>query len=333
MRIPKYLSPSAISTFYKNREEYYLKYCADHRVPRMPQTKPMSVGSAFDAFAKAWISEKLFGEIREGFDRQGIFEDQVEEANRDWAWIAGEWAWESYIKSGALADLMLELSLAAEEPRFEFTVQHGVSHSDCVDGIQLLGKPDIFFKTRDGAHVILDWKVNGYCSKSGVSPKAGYMRVRDGWTEDHARATRGHQGMHKTCQPMWIDGMEINVGKFFEHVDKSWADQLTIYGWVLGEAVGAPLIIGIEQLCCKPGQQKPLIRVASHRGYVSPKYQEALYQRALTIWKAVHNGHIFFEETFAESELRQLTLDSQHNAYGGDGPNDKWFEEQTRRHR
>ena len=52
MRTPKYISPSALKLFEKNPTEYYLKYLADAHPPRSPQTQPMSVGSAFDAFVK-----------------------------------------------------------------------------------------------------------------------------------------------------------------------------------------------------------------------------------------------------------------------------------------
>ena len=223
---------------------------------------------------------------------------------------------------------MLELELAVEEPRFEFKVQSNVSYGDTIDGVSLLGKPDLFFKTREGAHVIMDWKVNGYCSNSGVSPKPGYVKIRDGWTTDAAKHSRSHNTMHKNCQPMQVSGLQMNVGKFFEQVDTKWADQLTIYGWVLGEDVGAALVIGIEQLCCKPGPEKPLIRVASHRGYVSPKYQKALYQRLDIMWRAIHSGKILDCDNWKE---RQATLDLIHKAYEGDSDNDKWFERMTRR--
>jgi hypothetical protein len=136
---------------------------------------------------------------------------------------------------------------------------------------------------------------------------------------------------------MTVSDISINVGKYFEKVDKKWADQLSIYGWVLGENVGSPLIIGIEQLACKPhpagsATMKPLVRVASHRGYVSPKYQIELYTKAIEMWKAIHSGHIFTDLTKEENDLRCVTLDNQYLAYGGDTDNDKWFQEMNRRH-
>jgi len=332
MRIPAYISPSALSTFEWDRAEYYLKYCADKCPPRMPQTKPMSIGSAFDAYVKAHIAENVFGEVREGHSFEEMFEIQVDEQHRDWAREHGKWVFDGYVKSGALADLMLELELAVEEPRFEFKVEGTLAFEKDVEGIKILGKPDLFFKTKE-AHVIKDWKVNGYCSKSGASPKPGYVRVRDGWSSDYHKPSRNRNCMHKDCQPMVVDGITINVGKFFEAVDKKWADQLTIYGWTLDEPVGAPLIIGIEQLACKPGPDKPLVRVASHRGYVSPKYQHALYDRIKRLWTAITQGHIFDDESYERSLIKQQTLDKQHLAYEGETENDAWFTEMTRKHR
>lgn len=332
MRVPEYISPSGLSTFEYDRSEYYLKYCADIRPPRMPQTEPMAIGSAFDAYVKAHLAENIFGEVREGHSFEEMFEQQVEEQHRSWAREHGKWVFDSYVKSGALADLMLELELAVEEPRFEFKVEGIVSFETYIDGIKILGKPDLFFKTKH-AHVIHDWKVNGYFSKSGQSPKAGYVKVRDGWSIDYAKRSRNHNIMHKDCQPMQVDGVTINVGKFFESVDKKWADQLTSYGWVLGEPVGAPLVIGIEQLACSPGPDKPLVRVASHRGYVSPAYQKQLFQRYLRVWKAVTNGHIFDDESYEESLLKQQTLDDQHKAFSSDTENERWFTNMTRKHR
>lgn len=326
MRIPKYISPSALSCFENNRQEYYLRYCADHRPPRMPQTQPMSVGAAFDAYVKAHIAKQLFGEVRDDLAFETMFELQVEPHHRDWARVHGEWAFRSYVDSGALSDLMGELAIAIEEPRFEFKVEGDVQ------GVTILGKPDLFFKTPH-AHMIKDWKVNGYCSRSGQSPKPGYVRVRDGWHHEYHKPSRVRNTMHKNCQPMEVDGIEINVGKFFERVDTKWADQLTMYGWVLGEPIGAPLVIGIEQLACKPGPGKPLVRVASHRGYVSQGYQEELFRRCQRLWKAIHSGHIFDEETYQESMLKQQTLDQQHLAYSEDTENDRWFTDMTRRYK
>jgi hypothetical protein len=222
---------------------------------------------------------------------------------------------------------MLELSLAVEEPQFEFKIQNRVAFKQEVEGVEILGKPDLFFKTKGGAHVIYDWKVNGYFSKGGASPTAGFLKIRDGW--DDEPKSKSDNTMHKNCQPLMVSGLVMNVGIFFEKVDKSWADQLTMYGWVLKEPVGAPLIIGIEQLVCAPGRK---VRCASHRGYVSVAYQEELFQRVVHMWKTIHSGHILTDLPLKEAKIRQETLDNQYLAYVEETENDKWFNEMTRKH-
>ena len=106
MRQPKFLSPSSIGKWNDDREEYYLRYLADNRPPKMAQTLPMSIGSAFDAYTKSYISERLFGkDARPEFNFSAIFEKQVESQNRDWAKKHGKHAfarlnleWNSQLK-------------------------------------------------------------------------------------------------------------------------------------------------------------------------------------------------------------------------------------------
>jgi len=156
MRQPKYLSPSSLACFYNDRTAYYLRYLADNRPPREKQTKPMAVGSAFDAYVKAHLEKCLFG--KELFEE--LFESQVEEHNRDWAREAGKHVFDAYRVSGALKDLLIELQQSKEPPVFEGTI------NEEVNGVPLLGKPDVFFINKYDAHIIFDWKVNRQCRKT-----------------------------------------------------------------------------------------------------------------------------------------------------------------------
>jgi PD-(D/E)XK nuclease superfamily len=331
MRTPTYLSPSSISKFYEDRKEFYLKYLADIRPPRFPQTRPMSVGSAFDAYIKHHLVQRLRGTVPPEFEFETIFEMQVEEQNRDWAREAGKFAFEAYERSGAIADLMIDLLAASTEPRFEFTVNENVSMEMRVDAVPLLGKPDIYFVSKNGVHMIFDWKVNGFCSKHGASPKAGYVKIRDGWDHSVRKMSRNCNQAHKDAHLYDEDGVIINVAKPFEEVDTTWADQLSIYAWLMGEAVGAEFVIGIEQLACKPGApNQPHIRVASHRGCVSPEYQRGLFDRAAQAWKIIQSGHIFDDMSLERSMELQRVLDDYHKAFIVENENDAWFNKVTR---
>src|SRR6185436_14755744 len=130
----------------------------------------------------------------------------------------------------------------------------------------LLGKPDVHFVNNADHTVILDFKVNGYCSKTGASPNAGYLRLRS--------AGVTNLGMHKNCQPMMHNGMMINIASYLEDQDDDWARQLSIYAWLCGCPVGSDFLVAIDQLACKPNAGGlPSIRVAEHRTRVSNAFQ------------------------------------------------------------
>lgn len=295
MRQPKYMSPTSLKIFESDREEYYINYLADNRPPRAPQTQPMSVGSAFDSFVKSYLYEKLVGQNAE-YEKQAIFEAQVEEHNRDWAQEAGQTVFDAYKSSGALVDLMTELKTSINEPRFEFSVQGTIDGTLC--SVPLLGKPDIFFMNDRGARVIFDWKVNGYCSGRLTSPKKGYVKVRGN--------CRNNGLPHKDCYPELYKGIRINKHEYIENVDKDWAAQLSIYSWLLGEEPGSlDLVIGIDQIC----GPKDNIRVASHRLRASSEYQLDLLFRLQKAWECIDSGYIFTDLSREESDKKCAHLD------------------------
>lgn len=330
MRTPKFLSPSALSTWQSNSEEYYTKYLAENPPPRMAQTQPMSIGSSFDAYVKSYMFERLFGKGIAGseFELNTIFESQVEEHNRDWAWKAGAYAFECYKKCGALADLLVELENAKDEPRFEFTVsddiptgKHECAHNikeesfNCVkcgpsvkQTVPILGKPDVWYVDRYGNPIILDFKVNGFCSKYPVSPKRGYIRIRP-----------GDKGSHKKCQESKVGGVTINIAEFFEAIDKAWAQQLATYAWLMGAPVGSFFIVALDQLCCSPSGEYPTIRVAEHRCQIGPDFQHKVLAGYAELWEIIHSDHIFRNRDKKESAARCDVLDMQHAAFT-DGP-------------
>lgn len=331
MRKPKYLSPTSIALFLSDLEEFYLTYLAEQRVPRIPQTQPMSIGSAFDARIKSYLHWKLFGNWGEGdvYKFENIFEQQVEPHNRTWAREHSVIVFDAYKKSGSMADLMLELSQATSAPRFEITLEGRVSHKTNVGGVPLLGKPDLYFVSAGGGHVIRDWKVNGYCGTRNLSPKKGYSTVRDGWGPEVGTPSRNVNAPHKDAQCMRIQGINVNIATWLEHIDEAWARQLSIYGWLLGEPVGSNFIVGIEQLVCSPGK----IRIATFSNRISPEFQHTLYRQASNIWRRLESGHIFEELSLKDSIDRCQVLDGAHKIHDSDDPKDRWFSQATRVHK
>lgn len=324
MRVPKYLSPSSFKLFESNLDEFYVKYLAENRPPRMGQTKPMSVGSAFDAYAKSYIHYCLFGNYgpNDQYAEDTIFEQQVEAHNRDWARLAGQHTFNCYKNCGALADLMLELQKSVGKPRFEFEIQGTVESR--IGNVPLLGKPDIFFMNQEGARVILDWKVNGYCANSMTSPMKGYVMVRDTWACGTRKAGTNNRMHHKDCFPSRFKGLMINTQEYLENLNTEWAAQLSVYAWLLGEEVGSQdLIQGIDQITgCGDSDASgfPYLRVASHRLRVGANYQHELLDRLTNAWNIIMSGHIFREMSREDSDERCAELERQSKAMSD--PND-----------
>lgn len=302
MRQPKYMSPSSLSIFYQNREKYYLQYLCPVKTDRDPQTPPMAAGSAFDAYVKSWLVEKLLGK-RPEFEFTTLFESQVEPQERDQALKAGKEVFDHYVKLGALSDLMLDLHGCIGLPKFEGKIEAPLSSHLAIGDVPLLGKPDLFFLHKLGARVILDWKVNGYYSNSMPSPKPGYIRQRT-----YNPKTNGKQ--HDKAQVMMLNGMKISIHHPLCTVEKSWAAQLSIYAWLLGEAIGSQFIVAIDQIAVgKDALQNREFRVAQHRSVVTEKFQNETYLAAHKAWYIIQSGHIFDDLTREESDKRCRLLD------------------------
>ncbi len=313
MRKPEYLSPTSINLYHKDPEEFYIRYLSEFRPPRTAQTQPMAIGSAFDAYVKSYLHEKLFGKGTDPtYELRTLFEKQVEQCNWNWAWKRGERAFDMYRESGALADMLIDLEQAVGQPKFEIEIRGIVSgRSESTSGsVMLLGKPDVYYINKFGNPVILDWKVNGWCAKTAVSPKKGYLRLRHGST-DRSK----DKDMHRECQPMLHQGMMINVGLNLEVVDKDWATQLAIYGWLCGMDIGSEFVTGLDQLACSPnGTAIPDVRIAEHRLRVGKTFQWEVFARALEVWDVCQNGHVFQEMSKEQSERVCEALDAKAKA-------------------
>lgn len=323
-----HISPSALRAFEDNISEFYYRYVARHKPPSLPQNQPMSIGSAFDAYAKSHILKTLArgNPVEPKYEFENLFKAQVEPQNREWALEAGKYAFQSYKDSGALADLMLEITQGDKSPRFEFEMRGQVTH-DGLD-VPMTGKPDLYYNNKHAAHVVNDWKVNGFCSNSGVSPKAGYVMCRDSWDHTVAAMSKTHRKSHKDCQAQMIQGIECNIATPMDQIDKDWATQLTVYAWLMGQPVGSAFIAGIEQLACMPGgpNGRPLIRVASYRGLISKNFQLGVYERFKKCWSALSTGYFFPELPRAESDAKCFELEKMAKTLNPTGDDrEDWF--------
>ncbi len=306
-RIPSFISPSALGLWLSNKEEYFLKYCATDRPPRIPQNNAMSVGSGFDAYVKSHLAS-IFDPTNPQFEFTTIFETQVEPQNRDFALAAGRKCFDVYKSSGALDSLIELLHSSTVPPKMETTE---VTRSL---GVPMLGKPDLIFTTKTGFLVIFDWKVNGYCSAWGKGPTQGYVELRDGSVK---------KGPHKDAT-LWSEhGITYNTTPNIEQEDKSWARQLATYSWMAGKNVGDEMIVFVDQLACGPKG----IRIAHHRSIISESFQKQTHNQYLDLWEAINSDHVFRELSKDDSEARVQVLNAQGQMFNSDNPNDKWLKE------
>ena len=307
MRTPKYISPSQISLWERDREGYYLQHLAETRSPRMVQTQAMSIGSAFDAYVKAELYADIFGGTDPQFEFDTIFQEQVSKENWDWGLDNGKYMFDCYKTCGAYDCLLNLVDGCKYKPQFEFKVEGRI------ENIPLLGKPDMRFVHKDGAHIILDWKVSGYCSKYGASPAKNYQHIRDCWEGD-PKPSRTNGQPHKNYEELVWKGIPINENPL-EEANSTWAAQLAIYGWLLGEPVGSEdVIVCIDQIVAKPTSGYPLLRVAQQRSRISPKFQYDLMHKLTNCWTAIEDDYIFDDVSKEESQDRCEILERRAEA-------------------
>jgi hypothetical protein len=201
----------------------------------------------------------------------------------------------------------------------EFTVEGEIN------GVPFLGKPDLQFVVDLGAGEIQnvwDFKVHGFCSKYGASPTKGYALCRDG---QEGTPTRSHLKCHANYLASNHKNMLVNSG-WMEHCSKSYADQLTLYGWLMGEQVGDEnVVLGIEEILGKYTGGPPRLRIANHRGRVSRSYQLSLADRMASCWQAITSGYIFQDMTREENDSRCEVLNDMAKSLVSGGGNDDWF--------
>lgn len=312
MRKPKYMSPSSLAIWKKDPEAYYLQYLAENRPAREPQTAPMAVGSAFDAYIKADLYDKLVGDKDPKYSFEALFEKQVEPHNRTNARKDGKVVFDAYIKHGGQTELMIEMQDALTVPRFEIDVESVLEFEG--KSVSLLGKPDVFFVNKQGAHCIFDWKVNGFYSSYKQYPKKGYVRLLPG------------RRSHKDCIEMSHHGIMVNRFQPLEELDVTWAAQLSIYAWLCGCKIGSDWIAGLEQLVCTPDDlASPTISIAQHRMLCGREFQEQLARDACEVWEIVNSDWIFRNLTPEASQARCQALENRAASIANMSPAERDF--------
>ena len=303
MRDVRHVSYSSKKLFYEDRDDYVLRYLCINRPPREPANKYMVIGSAFDAYVKSRLADDLFGaDSKPEYDFDLLFETQIEEQFRDIAKPAGEYVLAQYIASGFYGNLLEMMQGAQTEPKFEFNA------CGTIKGVPIFGKPDCFFLNKDNIPVILDWKVRGFYAKKGPSPTKNYRLCLDG--DNWLRQSLSHGKAHKG----FVETDYLGSGKLFlEESSTVYADQLSMYGWIVGLPVGDESVVCcIDEALGKPtvnGEGYPHLRFAQQRARISAGYQRNLMDSLKIMWDSVKTGHIYFEMGRDYSDRRVETME------------------------
>jgi hypothetical protein len=280
MRLPKTLSNSALQLWESDRREYYLKYLCDTKTPKIAQTRPMAVGSSFDGMVKNSIENMLGLPVRD-------YLGQIEAEDKRQALEDGRAVMDYYRSVNGISRL-----LVTGMPRMEFSVEGEIpGTSNCIGGpVRLSGKPDLYYKI-GGHSVVHDWKVNGYCSSA--SPQPGYV-----WDSKT-------QGPHKNVIPkvMLVGDRKFMIGRH-DHF-AAWIDQLTAYGWLLGEALGDEFLLQVHQIT----RGTAGLRLTEHRCYTDKAHQMLLRDRYVGMWEAIHMNRCFTDMPPADDVAEQRSLD------------------------
>jgi hypothetical protein len=285
MRKPTYISYSSFKLFESDPEGFYRKYITATKQPREPQNHYMAIGSAFDAFVKAELHKRFVDDGDPRFQVQALFEEQVEPQVRDKGWADGQTVYEMYKKCGAFQDICNDLK-GAHNIQFETTLEGEIE-----GGVILLGKPDIKFLNAEAARVVHDWKVNGFYSKNRPSPRRGYVAEYPG------------KKMHRLCAPFRHRGALINSACPMNLYCTDWAEQLTMYAWLLGEPIGGDYILTVDQLIVD--------KVYRYSALCDPVWQRDLYLRIKKCWDACQTGHIFLHLPYEQSLAKGEAIDAE----------------------
>jgi hypothetical protein len=264
MRKVNALSYSGFQLWSNDPEAFYMRFLSEAKTPREPQSLPAAIGGAFDAIVKTELQSAL---RLDHFRFGDLFENQVEPQCRDAALEHGKYLLESYKTSGAYTDLLNIL-------RYSSHIAMDVSYTRRVCGVKLTGQPDLSFEYH-GINYILDWKVRSFLSQ--CSPTPGYVICRDGYS-DGRKATRFNGQPHGKAK--LIDNFDPRTSEEFT---TEYADQITIYQWLLG----IDTIAWVDELCSKGNKR---IRVATHRGLITNKQE--LLSKLQTLWQHVQTNTV-----------------------------------------
>lgn len=291
MRIPTYISPSQATLFYKDREEYYLRYLCEHRPDRFAQTPAMAVGGSFDSHVTRALALRYFGRedprCATEYDLSVMLDSAIEpHLDRPALTTAGLELFKRYMATGGYGRLCAELD-SGTDIHMQGKLYYNVPNTG---GLTLMGLPDVAF-VRGGVQHVYDFKVNGFFS--AASPLKGHV-----W-----KGTGSSESVHKEAILGKLDcGTIVDLSGYF---DTGYLRQTSTYAWALQGGCESPIVVGIEQTACRVASTRwkdPIVlRGAEHvavtnvstRSLIPVETQKAVMQEYIDMWDVINSGWIF----------------------------------------
>ena len=155
------------------------------------------------------------------------------------------------------------------------------------------------------------------------------MLCRDGFKSD--KPSKSHGTQHTNYLAFNHRGLTINAG-YMEYCNDEYADQLCLYGWLLGEKPGDEDMVGmIEEIVAKPATPAPTLRVANHRGRIKADHQQKLQEsRGPLLERYHHRRHLPRPEPRGKRRAARSAGGHGREPRQDAGPYDNWFNEVTR---
>lgn len=272
MNQPSFLSPSSVMQLRSNPNRFFLERMAIWPKTKEPQSLPAAVGSAFDAYCKLYIADKynidlktkLIDAMWDADSRSYyinhdvskiILHTNIEPDNREEATPIGKHLFSKY-KIAAVDTI----TFTDIEIKKQFKINN----------VPVLGILDaVIIDDKTKLNIPFDWKVSGYGSTSGVSPKPGYYCSWD---------KTGSKGPHKK----YYEDMP------FDSIDDKWALQGCLYGWEIGLPYGEPFPFVIDGIFLRSHSYK----IARYRGIITPEFQAYVAKIFIDAWEEIKSGKI-----------------------------------------
>lgn len=281
-KYPSFLSPSSLNMAEKSPNKFYINRLSGINIIKEEQTLAAAIGSAFDYL----IKEKIIKD-KNLYKKEPSLNEMKKsvESNHSQAWEIGETIYKKYLSE--VYDILLFEDVEITE-NFQLDLNFiGINYF-----IPLYIKMDAtkklnYFK-QPTAH---DWKVSGYTSESGISPKPGYIRIWD-------------NGRLKSCHDKFTNSISI------EDVDEQWGTQLCTYGWKL-HGFGKDFPVSVDMLCFNDRNE---CRIAQYEAWVPIKFQQRVAYKYALLWSSILDGS-FLNKLVSKRDINLIFIESLNESW------------------